>query len=588
MISGSSSVPPLSTPLSPETAALWRLRQAPQGAEAALAAGGRFSYLLRRLLARRGFTSSADAENFVLSALSGAHSPLLLSGMDKAVERLVLAWRRGEKVAVFGDYDVDGVTSTVLLVKLFTLLGIAHEAYIPDRSREGYGPNAAAFRALKGRGAAVVVTVDCGITAVDEAREARALGLDVIITDHHLPGPDLPDALAVVNPQTSPAYPYAMLGGVGVAYKLAQALLQALDHPHAEKFLDHMLELVALGTICDVAPLDGENRLLVRAGLGRLRQGRWLGLRSLAEACQVDLRQADAGMVGFQLGPRLNAGGRIGDAMLGVRLLLSKEPARSRALALELESANRLRKNLEKRVVDEAMQAAQPLIEKGARSLVLWNPAWHSGVVGLAASRLLERYQVPAFVFAVDGETAKGSGRSRRPFNLVEALRACSAHVLKSGGHEVAAGATLIVSALPAFAEAFSRQAQGLTDEDRRRVIDVDLQIKLSDIENDWMSDLESFEPHGSKNPRPLFLARGLTMGTGTRAVGEGGAHLKLELSQAGASFSGIAFKQGGRLEGLRGAKSVEAVFHLGWNRWNGVRSIQLEVRDLRPTQEGL
>ena len=586
MTLGSLNVPPSSTPYSPEALAVWRLRRPPPGAAAALAAGGRFPFPLADLLAARGCVDASSASAFLSRGMDACHEPLLLSGMAVAVARLTEAWRRREKVAVFGDYDVDGVTGTVLLVKLFTLLGLPHEAYIPDRSREGYGPNVGALRALKRRGASVVVTVDCGIASLAEALEARSLGLDLIITDHHLPGPALPEALAVVNPQCSPDYPYPMLGGVGVAYKLAQALLRSLDHPQTGNFLDHMLELVALGTVCDVAPLDGENRVLVAAGLARLRQGRWLGLRSLASVCGVDLKEADSGMLGFQLGPRLNAGGRIGDAMLGVRLLLSKDADESRGMAAGLDAANRERRSLEKRVVDEAVSQAAAKMAAGARSLVLWDPSWHPGVVGLAASRLLERFQVPSFVFAVDGDSAKGSGRSRRPFNLVEALSACAPHLIKFGGHEVAAGATASVGALPAFAEAFARRAASLSDDDLRRVIDVDLSVRLKDIEAGWMGRLEALEPHGSRNPRPCFLARGLTLGPRTRAVGEEGAHLKLELSQSGASFQGIAFKQGSRFEALRSAASVDAVFHLSWNVWNGARSMQLDVRDIRPSEE--
>jgi single-stranded-DNA-specific exonuclease len=579
-------VPPSSTPCFPEAPALWRLRQPLPGAEAALAAGGRFPAPLAGLLAARGYADPALASAFLASGMADCHDPRLLWGMDLAVDRLAEAWRRREKVAVFGDYDVDGVTSTVLLVKLFTLLGMAHEPYIPDRFLEGYGPNAAAFRELKARGAAVLVTVDCGINSMAEALEAKALGLDLIITDHHLPGPALPVALAVVNPQTSPAYPYPMLGGVGVAYKLAQALLRKLEHPKADDFLDHMLELVALGTVCDVAPLDGENRALVRTGIARIRQGRWLGLRSLAAVCGVDLRQADAGMLGFQLGPRLNAGGRVGDAMLGVKLLLSKDPLQSRELAGALDAANRERRGLEKSVVAEATARAEQKIAAGARSLVLWDAAWHPGVVGLAASRLLERFQVPSFVFAVDQDKAKGSGRSRKPFNLVEALRACAPYLLKYGGHEVAAGASAALESLPAFAEAFEGQASRLSAQDSQRVVDVDLEVRLRDIDEGWMGRLEAFEPHGSKNPRPSFLAKGLKLGSGTRAVGEDGAHLKLELRQGGAAFQGIAFKQGSRCECLLAVENVDAVFHLGWNTWNGVRSIQMDVRDLRPSEE--
>jgi single-stranded-DNA-specific exonuclease len=576
---------PLPTPCSPEALRpRWRLRQAPEGAEAALRLSGLFPGRLCQLLAVRGFGDPQAAAAFLQAGPASLHDPLRLSGMGAAAERLERAYRQGEKVAVFGDYDVDGVTSTVLLMKLFGLLGMACEAWIPDRLKEGYGPNAPALAELKRRGATVVVTVDCGVSAVAEAAAARALGLDLIITDHHVAGDALPDALALVNPKTSPDYPYDMLGGVGVAYKLAQALLERLQHPRRDDFLDHMLELVALGTICDVAPLDGENRALVKAGLDRLRQGRWLGLRSLAAVASVDLKEADAGAVGFYLGPRLNAGGRIGDAMAGVRLLLSKDGAESRALAEQLNQANLERQSLEKAVLEQAQPQAQAAVDRGDRALVLWSDEWHPGVVGLAASRLLERFGRPTFVFGVRDGVAKGSARCRKPFHLVRALEACASRLQKFGGHEVAAGATALAGDLAGFACLFRAQASALSDEDLRPEIWADLELGLEAVDAGLMGQLAALEPHGMKNPRPLFLAHGLTLGAGSKRVGADGAHLKLDLAQGPHRFGGIAFRLGERLEELARAGRVDALFQLAWNEWNGRRSIQLEVKDLRPS----
>ena len=545
---------------------------------------GLFPGRLCQLLAVRGHADPQAAATFLQAGPAQLHDPLLLSGMGAAVDRLERAYRQGEKVAVFGDYDVDGVTSTVLLLKLFALLGLACEAWIPDRLKEGYGPNVPALAGLQQRGAKVVVTVDCGVSAVAEAQGALDLGLDLIITDHHLAGEALPPALALVNPKTSPAYPYDMLGGVGVAYKLAQALLERLQHPRRADFLDHMLELVALGTVCDVAPLDGENRALVKAGLERLRQGRWLGLRSLAQAAGVDLKEADAGMVGFYLGPRLNAGGRIGDAMAGVRLLLSKDPVQCRDLAAQLDAANRERQGLEKSVLEAALPMAAEAVERGDKALVLWSEDWHPGVVGLAASRLLERFGRPVFVFGLRDGVAKGSARCRRPFHLVRALEACAPHLLKFGGHEVAAGATARPQDLPAFAEAFRAQSLGLSEDDLRLLIEADLELAFDEVDAELMGQLAGLEPHGMKNPRPLFLARGLSLGPASKRVGADGAHLKLDLAQGRSRLGGIAFRQGPRLEELAGAGRVDALFSLGWNEWNGRRDIQLEVKDLRPT----
>ncbi|MGH7442232.1 MAG: single-stranded-DNA-specific exonuclease RecJ, partial [bacterium] len=410
-------------------------------------------------------------------------------------------------------------------------------------------------------------------------------GLDLLITDHHIPGPRLPDALALVNPRLSPAYPYGQLVGVAVAYKLAEALLRALDHPRRVDFLDHMLELVALGTVCDVAPLDGENRSFTRLGLERLRQGRWLGLRSLAKAGGVDWREADAGTLGFQFGPRLNAGGRVGDAMLGLRLLLGKDADEAARLAVRLDDLNRERRELEKSAVDEASRRAEVFLSEnpGARALTLWDAGWHAGVVGLVAARLLERFLLPVFVFSVDGETAKGSGRARSPLRLADCLQGCAAHLLKFGGHEAAAGATARTRDLPAFAQAFEAQA-AQSPMGEGRVVDVDLEVTLQDVDEGWMGPLSFLEPHGRHNPRPVFLTRGVRLGADSRPVGADGSHLKLSLSHGSRSLPGIAFGQGAHLGTLRAAPALDAVVHLSWNVWRGRRTLQLDVKDIRPS----
>ncbi len=571
-------------PLSAETRR-WRLR--PHDADLAQQLGrdGVWPDLTAQLLVVRGYKDVPSAQRFLAADLAAAHPPMRLSGMREAVVRLQQAVALRQKVAVLGDYDVDGITSTALLLKLFQLLGLPCEAYIPDRIKEGYGPNSAALEQLHKNGAQVVVTVDCGITSVNEAATAKSLGLDLIITDHHVAGPVLPAALAVVNPKTSPDYPYSMLGGVGVAYKLAQALLTELQHPRKDEFLDHMLELVALGTICDVAPLDDENRALVKAGLQRMRQGRWMGLRSLATAAGVELASADAGQVGFYLGPRLNAGGRIGDAFLGVKLLMTKDPEESKRLAENLNEENKERQSLEKKALEQALVMAKAELASGAKSLVLWSEDWHPGVVGLVASRILERTQRPTFAFAVQDGIAKGSGRSRRPFHLVDALQSFAPLMKKFGGHEFAAGASVDPANLPAFRAAFAQRAAMLSEADLRPELDIDLVAKFSALDAKAMRQIEALEPFGMKNPRPVFAAYGVRMLPGCRAVGGQGEHLKLDLEQNGTRMGGIAFRQGPRLAELKGAASIDVAFSLGWNEWQGTKSLQLEVKDLRPSE---
>ena len=575
---------PLSAPLSLEPRIRWLDRSPPEGVWRALALESRLPDLQCRLLCARGAADAAQARAY-LEGTSQTHEPLLLSGMPAAVARLKLAFERRDKVTIFGDYDVDGVTSTVLLAKLFGLLQIPYDYYLPNRLKEGYGPNIPALEDIRRRGAAVVVTVDCGVTALAEARAAKAMGLDYIVTDHHVAGPELPDALALVNPKTSPHYPYDMLGGVGVAYKLAQALLDELSHPRKAEFLDHMLELVALGTVCDVAPLDGENRWLVKQGLERLRQGRWLGLRCLGEAAGLRPGAIDSGSLGFVLGPRLNAGGRVGDPALGVKLLLSKEAGEARALASSLEAENKRRQAIEKEVLLAASGCAALALSAGAKALVLWGADWHPGVLGLAASRLLEKHGLPVMVGALSGPWARFSGRSRRPFNLVQALQACASHLSKFGGHEFAAGATVAAADLDAFKAAFLARAEDLRPEDRAAILSIDAWVGFPELTPLAMEYLEAMEPFGIKNPRPILAATGLRLLPACRMVGADGSHLKLALKQGEKTMEGIAFKQGARLAELGGPGAVvDAAFHLAWNDFNGKRSLQLEVRDLRPT----
>jgi single-stranded-DNA-specific exonuclease len=333
--------------------------------------------------------------------------------------------------------------------------------------------------------------------------------------------------------------------------------------------------------------LDGENRALVREGLARLRQARWQGLRCLGDVAGVKLATADAGSVGFYLGPRLNAGGRVSDAGLGVRLLLSKDAEECRALAQELDALNRQRQDLEKAVLAQAETAAREQIAAGSASLVLWSEDWHPGVVGLAASRLLERFQRPVFVFGIKDGLAKGSARCRKPFHLVDALQACSAHLLKFGGHEVAAGATADPAALPAFRAAFDAQAQRLSAEERRPVLQADLELTLAEADEKALAQLSAFEPHGMKNPKPLFLARGLSLASAKR-MGADGSHLRLSLRQGSASVQAVAWRMGARLEALQAEPSLDALFHLEMNEWNGRRNLQWELKDLRPSGQAV
>ncbi len=562
----------------------WSLRPADEAQVLALKQSLGLPRLLARTLAARGIAVSGRADDFLSPQLSQTHSPWQLSGMQAGVERTLTALRLGHPIVVFGDYDVDGVTSTALLIKVLRLLGAEPRYYIPDRLSEGYGPNSAAFAKLKSEGARLIITVDCGINAVTEGLAAQELGLDLIVTDHHVPGPELPTAIAVINPKTSPDYPYSMLGGVGVAYKFAQALLEAAKEPRATEFLDNMLELVALGTVCDVAPLDGENRALVAEGLKRLRLGRWLGLRELSKVGGLDPARTDAGHLGFVLGPRLNAGGRVSQASLGVRLLLSKDMSETRALANELNDLNQRRQSLERDTIEEAIPMAEACLKRGDRAIVVWKEGWHAGVIGLVASRLKDRLGRPTVALAVDHGMAKGSGRSQKPLNLVEALRDCEKLLLRFGGHEYAAGMTLEADKLEAFRQALNEATiKRVPLEQADPELEIDAEASFDEINGALVDRLSDFEPFGAKNPRPIFSSGPCRVMPGSRPVGAKGEHVRLLLNQNGKTLPAIAFRMGERFCEAEPGATLQVAFSPQWNEFQGEKNLQLEIRDWIP-----
>jgi single-stranded-DNA-specific exonuclease len=538
---------------------------------------------LASLLVQRGLADPAAARSFLDPRLSDGHSPWLLEGMDKAVERLLRAQRDRERVAVWGDYDVDGVTSATLLLLLFRSLGIQADYHIPDRIEDGYGLNRRGLEQLLGQGCRLVVSVDCGVSACAEALAARAMGLDLIITDHHEPGPELPQALALLNPKTAPRYPYAMLGGVGVAYKLALALLERAGQGGSEALQDRMLELVALGTVADVAPLDGENRALVREGIRRLRATRFPGLAALAEVAGIDIRRLDASGIGFGLAPRLNAGGRIGDPRLGVELLLCQERGKALELARGLDAENQRRRSVEKAVLDQARPMAQARVDAGARAILIGSPDWHPGVVGLAASRLAEAFNRPVGVFSLQPGQAKGSLRCRPPFRLPDALEACSRHLLRFGGHAVAAGATVADGAFEAFRADFEAYAlRALSEADLVPSLRVDLDLELGQVGEELMKGLSLLSPFGMGNPKPVFVARAARLLPGAKGVGGQGEHLKATARQGVRNLPCIGFGQGADLARLDLSRPLDLAFQPSWNEFMGRKELQLELKDIR------
>lgn len=568
---------------------IWTMREPGQEVVARLVRDLSVDPLLARLLANRGVTDGAGGRRFVGATLADIRDPLLLRGMDAAVERLCTALRNGEQVCVYGDYDVDGVTGTALLVSFFREVGFSCGYHIPKRLSDGYGLSEDGIRTIADRGARVVVTVDCGIGSLAEAELCASLGVDLIITDHHTPGPELPRSLAVINPrQPGCSYPFKSLAGVGVAFNLLIALRGRLREegrfaggpgPNLRQYLD----LVALGTVADVVPLVEENRIFVTYGLKEMTATGRVGLSALKEVAGVAGR-VGCGAVGFRLAPRLNAAGRLEDASLGVELLLTGDRSRAAVLAAELDRSNGERQALERSILDEAtaMVRANPAMPR-KRSIVLASDSWHPGVVGIVASRLVDRFHRPTILIALQDGMGRGSGRSVPALHLLDALSACGEHLEKFGGHRQAAGLTIDEETLQIFVERFEDVCAGLLDpEDLKPVVAVDAELTASEVIPELVDLIENLEPFGMGNPEPLFLLRGVTV-CGRRVAG--GHHLQLRLDLGGRQVDAVGFNLAAR-DGAPGDR-VDILFSAGWNNWNGRRKFQLTLKDLRRSGDG-
>jgi single-stranded-DNA-specific exonuclease len=539
--------------------------------------------LAARVLAARGHADPAAAEAFLAARLQDLPDPFTMKGMDAAVARLVRAVEEGERIACYGDYDVDGVTSTTLLAGFLRASGADVVTYVPHRLVEGYGLNVAAVEKLASQGVRLLVTLDCGITSAPEVRAATALGLDAVVVDHHTVPVELPAAAAILNPhQPGCGYPSKDLAAVGVTFALVMALRKALrargrfGERRPEPNLKDALDLVALGTVADVVPHVGANRILVRAGLEVLAASRRPGVRALKRVAGIpEGVPVGAGQVGFRLAPRINAAGRLDDAGRGVRLLLSADPAEAEALAAELDRENQARQEIERRILAEAIEDAGARVREGVRGLVLARDGWHAGVVGIVASRIVERFHRPAVLVALADEGGKGSGRSIEGFHLHDALSACASHLARFGGHRHAAGVTVDRERLPAFRAAFEEHAAArLSDEDLVPRCRIDSWVEQGEVTERAAEDLARLGPFGAGHPEPVFALRGAP--TKARTVGANGAHLKLGLG----GLDAIGFGMGDRIAACGGA--LEAAFSIGFDEWDGTRRLQLKLRDVR------
>ena len=549
-------------------------------AVATLAAELRLPISICRLLCQRGYADVEPAKRYLRPRLDQLHDPSLLLDLDRAVDRLVRAIRAGELIMVHGDYDVDGQCATALLTRALRAAGADVVPFVPHRLRDGYDFGPAGLAAAQATGASLVITCDCGITAVDTVHLARAAGIGVVVTDHHLPGDVLPPAVAVIDPQRpDDTSGLTSLCGTGIAFKLVQALVPALGLPANLPY--YLLDLVALATVADVVPLQGENRILVKHGLRLMADSAWPGLRGLVQASGLGGKEVRAGHCGFILGPRLNAAGRIGDAMDGLRLLLSDDPAEASTLASRLDGLNTERQALDQRILDEALEQVERSadLERDA-GFVLAGDGWHPGVVGIVASRVVERYGRPAFLIAFDGEIGKGSGRSISRFDLHSALLACGDLLERFGGHHMAAGLTIRRGNLDAFRERFAGLTrERLTPDDLGPEQRVDLEVSLADMTHELERLCRYLEPCGTGNASPVFGVRGVRL-AGRKSVGAG--HLKGVLDDGRSRLPAIGFQWADRVPWL-GEAPVDAAFRLECNEWNGQVTLQARLVAISP-----
>ncbi|HET7601871.1 MAG TPA: single-stranded-DNA-specific exonuclease RecJ, partial [Gemmatimonadales bacterium] len=539
---------------------------------------------LAALLVQRGHHEAEAARHYLRPALGALTDPATLAGMAEAVDAIVTTVRAGGTIMVHGDYDVDGQCATALLTRALRAGSADVVPFVPHRMRDGYDFGTAGVAAAAVAGVSLIVTCDCGITAVDAVAAARGQGMEVVVTDHHLPGPALPDATAVVDPQRADdTSGLSQLCGTGIAFKLVEALIPALNLPASLHL--HLLDLVALATVADVVPLTGENRILVKHGLKVLARSRWPGIRALVKSSGLAGKEIRAGHLGYILGPRLNAAGRIGEAMDGVRLLLSDNDAEADAIAASLGVLNDRRQTMDQRILDEAVEQVEREMDPDRdAAFVLSGEDWHAGVVGIVASRIVERYGRPTFLVAFDGDVGKGSGRSISAFDLHSALHECGALLERYGGHRMAAGLTIRRENLAAFRERFAAVArERLRPEDLGPEQRIDLVIALEEATEELERLSRHLEPCGTGNPAPVFGVRGAQLAS-ARRVGSG--HLKATLLEGFTRIPAIGFNWADRVTWLP-TDPVDAAFRLEMNEWNGNSSLQARLLALAPAGAG-
>ncbi|MBR6641551.1 MAG: single-stranded-DNA-specific exonuclease RecJ [Clostridia bacterium] len=516
-------------------------------------------------------------DEYLNPSIDKLHDPYLLNDMDVLVDRIILAKTRNEKVAIYGDYDVDGITSITLIYTFLRDLGLDMVYYLPDRIEEGYGLNTEALKKLKDEGVSLVITVDCGISAVSEVEYAKSIGLDVCITDHHECSDTLPNAISIVNPKRPDStYPFNSLAGVGVTFKVLSAIVKrlGLDENEYLKYLD----IAAVGTIADIVPLVGENRIITANGLELLAKTKNEGLKALMKVARIE--KVDSDNVSFGIAPRINASGRMADATVAVKMLLAENEMEAYKYAKVLDSQNTKRQEVEKGIYNEAIAQIEKEGLDKKKTMVIAGEKWHQGVIGIVASKLTEKYLKPVILLAYDGETAKGSGRIPAGISLYDALSNCSDLLTTFGGHELAAGLTLETKNIEAFIEKFEQVITSMREEDFVRIIDIDTEITKKDVTLNILDDINLLAPFGQKNKKPVFMYKNLKV-TSVSTLKED-KHLKFRLSDGDFYVDTVFFGAGNRRDEVTLGDKIDVAVNISLNDFQGRKSIQFLMSDFK------
>ncbi len=554
-----------------------------------LSEGLQISQFLAQLLINRGINTVKQGQSFLYDGLESLHDPFLMKGMAAAVQRLEIAASKREKVCVYGDYDVDGITGAALLCRMLTQLDAPHMVYIPHRLQEGYGLNSAAIRDIHAQGARLLITVDCGISNQAEIELAQNLGMDVIITDHHQPPSILPPAVAILNPKCHDCtYPYKDLAGVGVAAKLVQAVSGKFN---LKNTITDNLDLICLGTVADVSPLTGENRIFVKYGLQRLTNASNLGIRKIKQvAGMAEAAPVQVWDIEYKLAPRINAAGRLGSAMVVLRLLLTDSEDEAAELARRLDEENRRRKQLEDGILKQAQALSSAQFDPVRdRVLVLQHPEWHPGVLGIVASKMAEEYNLPCILLCTKDDPARGSARSVAGFYIHQALDKLKSHLVTFGGHHYAAGLTISHENINPFKDRLNALAwEAIGSQDLPEKLNLDGRLSLDNLDKTVIAEIAHLHPFGADNPEPLFWSDKLQVMRHPREVGTN--HLKLKLRQQERVIDGIGFSMGELLDEVdycsRNGLEISAAFQPQINSWQGQEILQLKLQDIRFAQK--